>query len=121
MKKNTKNNLKAKDYSMDDVELQRLLQKLEVPNLLCPSKKTITSVCTNKSCKAKNALHCGTENCPHCSHLHLNCSELKISKLTTLVERRMRDSRNFLLQLIEQEQRMIEKIRNNRNILIEGI
>jgi hypothetical protein len=66
-----------------------LQQKLEVPRLRCPSKKEVTYVCTNDSCKAKSAFYCGVEDCPSCSNLHFNCTELRLGKLTTMIQGRI--------------------------------
>jgi hypothetical protein len=73
----------------DDIEIQMLQQKLEVPRLRCPSKKEVTYVCTNDSCKAKSAFYCGVEDCPSCSNLHFNCTELRLGKLTTMIQGRI--------------------------------
>ena len=85
--------------------------KLEVPKLLCPSKKEIAYVCTNSSCKARTPSTVELKTVrPFCSTLHLNCTEIRQGKFSTMIQGSIEDNRNLILGIIEEEKKMIEKI-----------
>jgi hypothetical protein len=88
---------------VDDAEIQMLRQKLEVPRLRCPEGKIITDICTVGQCKAKSALICDDEDCPACSKGHRNCSTIRLSKFTTLVQEQSNSVRYLILRLVEKE------------------
>lgn len=46
--------------------------KRQEVNIMCPSSKKITKLCTNIECK--NALRCGDQHCKHCcKEKHAGC------------------------------------------------
>ena len=103
---------------VDDAEIQILRQKLEVPLLRCPAGKIITDICTVDQCKAKCALFCDDEGCDACKE-HLNCSAIRLSRLTNMVQGQTNPIRYLILRLVENENEMIDQIRMERRRLME--
>ena len=103
---------------VDDAEMQILRQKLEVPVLRCPEGRIITIICTVAGCKIRSALYCDDEGCDACKE-HLNCSAIRLSRLTNMVQGQTNPIRYLILRLVEKENEMIDQIRMERRRLME--
>jgi hypothetical protein len=53
----------------------------EDPNIICPSGKKVTKICTNPTCKI--ALRCGDGRCKTCGkEAHVGCISMPLEDIT---------------------------------------
>jgi hypothetical protein len=92
-----------------------LKEKIQMPVLYCPSRHQVANVCINSQCPSQTALYCEeSDACTFCLHQHEECESIKLSKLNSLIEKRTEEQREFITQVLNMEEKLIQGIRQGR-------
>ncbi len=64
---------------------------------------------------------CGEDDCPHCgSEVHSICASIPLARITRLLNEKVTNYKDFVSQILEMDNKLIETIRQSRKQLVSN-